>query len=142
MFGASWKMKLISLLGVALAYAILNQALSYMLSSPPMRFLATAVVSLTGYGHAAAEIDLKWYAPNATATNNLSQAIGGGGVYGFIYNSSVTPNKDYGIYNWCNMPHVRAEEYQKPSSEYKLQYVEVVSLNPRSMVRYQYSSFP
>ena len=68
-----------------------------------------------------------WFGPNATSINNLTQVIGGSGVYGFIYNSSRTPDSEYGTYNWCNMPHVRAKEYVKPADEFELQYVEVVS---------------
>ena len=70
-------------------------------------------------------IDLNWYPPNASAINSLASAINGSGVYGFTFNSSVTPGA-YGVYNWCNMPHVRSTEYPKASTEYVLEYVEVV----------------
>lgn len=100
---------------------------------PANIFIAAVAASLARHGKAASTIDLSWYAPNATSINDLSQVISGTGVYGFIYNSSATPAEEYGIYNSCNMPHVRATEYKKPSSEYKLQYVEVVSgLDPNS----------
>lgn len=89
-------------------------------------FTAALITGLAQNGQSA-DVDLNWYAPNATAINNLTQVIGGSGVYGFIYNSSTTPAERYGDYNWCNMPHVRATEYKKPSPEYSLQYVEVVS---------------
>jgi len=71
----------------------------------------------------------------------LSKVIAGSGVYGFIYNSSDVPAKAYGTYNWCNMPHVRATEYKKAPSEYKLQYVEVVSqvsVQERGIINKQY----
>lgn len=72
-------------------------------------------------------IALNWHAPNTTAVNNLSTVVNGSGVYGFVFNSSSTPAaQPYGTYNWCNMPHVRTQEYVKPSDEYKLKYVEVV----------------
>jgi len=75
----------------------------------------------------ASGIDLAWYAPNATAVNDLGKVVNGTGVYGFIFNSSVTPaTSGYGTYNWCNMPHVRPQEYVVPSREFKLEYVEVV----------------
>lgn len=135
-FGSSWRMKLISLLIFALAGAVLNERLPIMRSSLQMRFLAAASTSFTSYGHSAGVVDLNWYAPNATTINDLSQAVGGEGVYGFIYGTSFTPANEYGTYNWCNMPHVRATEYQKPSSEYGLQYVEVVSFDARSRVQY------
>lgn len=98
-----------------------------MRSNPRIGFMVAIAASLARHGKAASTADLGWYAPNATDINNLTTVIGGEGVYGFIYNSSNTPVDEYGIYNWCNMPHVRATEYKKPASEYKLQYVEVVS---------------
>jgi len=98
-----------------------------MRSHPRKSFLALVAASLARHSTAAPTVDLSWHAPNSTAINNLTSAIGSSGVYGFIYNSSATPADEYGIYNWCNMPHVRATEYKKPSPEYKLQYVEVVS---------------
>lgn len=69
----------------------------------------------------------QWQAPAQTDFNSLTKVLNGEGVYGFIYNSSITPDEKYGTYNWCNMPHVRIQEYVKPSSEFELQYVEVVS---------------
>lgn len=75
----------------------------------------------------ASQIDLGWHAPNATIINDLSSVINGTGVYGFIFNSSLTPaTSGYSTYNWCNMPHVRPQEYVVPPSEFKLEYVEVV----------------
>lgn len=75
------------------------------------------------------QIDLSWHAPNATHVNDLKSVINGTGIYGFIFNSSVTPaTSGYNTYNWCNMPHVRRQEYVVPPSEFKLEYVEVVSI--------------
>lgn len=70
---------------------------------------------------------LKWYPPSENKVNSLKGAIDGEGTYGFIFDSSVTPDEKYGTYNWCNMPHARKREYKKPEKEYELQYVEVVS---------------
>lgn len=75
-----------------------------------------------------ADPKLKWYPPNDNKVNSLSSAIDGEGTYGFIFDSSETPDEKYGTYNWCNMPHARKREYKKPSKEYELQYVEVVGL--------------
>jgi acid phosphatase len=50
------------------------------------------------------------YPPSSTNVNNLTFVLQGTGAPG-IFNSSTTPNKEYGIYNWCNMPHVRTREY-------------------------------
>lgn len=73
-------------------------------------------------------VDTSWHAPDSTIINNLDQALDGKGSYGFIYDTSNTPERDYGRYNWCNMPHVRKTEYPRASNEYELQYVEVVCL--------------
>lgn len=98
-----------------------------MRSNPRMNFMKAVAASLARHGMATPAVDLSWYAPNATGINNLTQVINGSGVYSFIFNSSDTTEHEYGIYNWCNMPHVRATEYPQASSEYELHYVEVVS---------------
>lgn len=125
--GGNLLTKLIPVIGILLLYRIIEQGLAAMRSNPRTSFIAAVAASLTRHGQAASTVDLSWHAPNATGINNLTEVIGGAGVYGFVYNSSQTPAGQYGVYNWCNMPHVRATEYQKPGSEYKLQYVEVVS---------------
>ncbi|KAE8450855.1 hypothetical protein EG329_005768 [Mollisiaceae sp. DMI_Dod_QoI] len=111
-----------------------------MRTNPRAGFLAAVAASLARHGKAAS-VDLGWYAPNATAINNLTQVVSGSGIYGFIYNNSNAPADEYGIYNWCNMPHVRKTEYQTPSSEYKLQYVEVIHRHHKRTV-YASNSFP
>jgi acid phosphatase len=74
-------------------------------------------------GKGAAE----WHAPSKGDVNDLDKALHSEGVYGFIFDSSHTPDEKYGTYNYCNMPHVRRKEYVKPDDEYELQYVELVS---------------
>lgn len=75
---------------------------------------------------ASRPVSLDWYRPNATTINNLTAVINGTGVFGFQF-SAVTPSDvPYQTYNWCNMPHVRPQEYTVLPSEYKLEYVEVV----------------
>ncbi|TRM58993.1 histidine phosphatase superfamily [Schizophyllum amplum] len=54
---------------------------------------------------------------------HLEFVLNGSGAPG-VYNSSQFA--DYGGYNWCNMPHVRATEYIIAPAEYKLAYVEVI----------------
>lgn len=71
--------------------------------------------------------ELQWYPPSSNRINNLTVALGSKGTDGFIYNTSHTPDDKYGIYNWCNMPHVRKREYEKAPDEYELVYVELVS---------------
>ncbi|KAK2459977.1 hypothetical protein APHAL10511_007983 [Amanita phalloides] len=65
------------------------------------------------------------YPPNQTQLNNYTFALNGTGAPG-IYNSSETPDNEYGIYNQCNMPHVRKREYKVLTEQYTLQYVEVI----------------
>src|SRR5215469_5738603 len=76
---------------------------------------------------ANSSVNLAWYAPSSTWLTNLNNVINGTRVYGFIFNSSTDPpGTQYGTYNWCNMPHVRPQEYKKADSEYQLEYVELV----------------
>lgn len=99
---------------------ILPAMLSPLLSLPLLAGLrmATAVSSVA---------DLSWYPPKNNSVNSLVSAINGTGIYGFVFNSSQTPSSlPYLTYNWCNMPHVRPQEYVKPSSEYSLKYVELI----------------
>jgi hypothetical protein len=77
---------------------------------------------------ASPSVDLSWYPSPITDVNSLSSLENNSAIYGFVFNSSTDPaGTGYGTYNWCNMPHVRSQEYKKPSSGYKLEYVEVVS---------------
>lgn len=58
--------------------------------------------------------------------NNLGQILNGTETNGFIFNSSQLPaGVEYGTYNWCNMPHVRKEEYVKADDDFQLFYVEM-----------------
>lgn len=84
-----------------------------LLSAFLFTFLARNVLAITHWS------------PHPTQINNWSWALNGSGAPG-IYNSSVTPDSEYGTYNWCNMPHVRSKEYKTPTGEYKLEYVEVI----------------
>lgn len=72
-------------------------------------------------------VNLAWHAPSNSWVTNLNDVINKTGVYGFIFDSSTNPpGTPYGTYNWCNMPHVRPQEYKKVDSEYQLEYVELV----------------
>ncbi|KAL8744360.1 MAG: hypothetical protein Q9190_003393 [Brigantiaea leucoxantha] len=99
--------------------------------------LATSIFTISGLSGLEAEnpdtfVDLSWHAPVSSRINNLSSAINGTGTYGFVFNSSTLPEEipyahNYlGVYNWCNMPHVRRSEYSKVNSSYVLEYVEVI----------------
>lgn len=85
-----------------------------------------------------------WHAPVSWEVNSLKSAIQGTGTYGFVFDSSTLPEDipygniifylfivpvaydHLGTYNWCNMPHVRRNEYPIVDSSYDLQYVEVI----------------
>lgn len=88
-------------------------------------------------------VDLSWYPPSQTLVNNLTNVVSDSttGVYGFIYDSSNTPDEAYGTYNWCNMPHVRASEYKVPPDEYELVYVELIHRHHKR-TPYAANSFP
>jgi hypothetical protein len=124
--GGSWISILIPVLGIVLLYRFISQEYFIMRMNPRATFMAAVAASLARHGKADSGVDLGWYAPKSTEINNLTQVIGGSGIYGWIYNSSQVADSEYGVYDWCNMPHVRATEYPEASSEYKLQYVEVV----------------
>ncbi|KAI1451232.1 phosphoglycerate mutase-like protein [Annulohypoxylon moriforme] len=90
---------------------------------------------------AAQNVDLGWYPPSNTSVNNLTAVLDNRGVYGFIFNTSDTPEAQYGTYNWCNMPHVRKSEYVKPAAEYRLRYVEVIQRHHKR-TPYASNAFP
>jgi hypothetical protein len=74
-------------------------------------------------------VDLRWNAPKKSWINDLGQVLNGTGTNGFVFNSSQLPaGTPYGTYNWCNMPHVRAQEYPRVSKGFELVYVEVLVL--------------
>jgi hypothetical protein len=77
-------------------------------------------------GNSNMTVDLSWYPPNSTWITNLTDVINGTGTHGFIFNGDEV--RQYGGYNWCNMPHVREQEYVRVDKEFELVYVEVVSL--------------
>ncbi|KAF1841638.1 cytochrome P450 [Cucurbitaria berberidis CBS 394.84] len=82
---------------------------------------ATTVVAANG------TVDLGWHAPKKSWINDLGQVLNGTGTNGFVFGGSELPKGvKYGTYNWCNMPHVRKEEYPVAAKEYDLVYVEVI----------------
>ncbi|KAI0966112.1 histidine phosphatase superfamily [Xylaria arbuscula] len=86
-------------------------------------------------------VDVRWYPPKNTSINDLDSALHGSGVYGFIFNSSDTPDSEYGTYNWCNMPHVRKEEYIRAATGFELRYVEVIQRHHKR-TPYASNAFP
>ncbi|OIW25799.1 histidine acid phosphatase [Coniochaeta ligniaria NRRL 30616] len=88
-----------------------------------------------------AAVDLTWHAPAQSLINNLTNVVSTTGVYGFIYNTSATPASDYGVYNWCNMPHVREDIYPVAPPDYDLAYVELIHRHHKR-TPYASNSFP
>jgi acid phosphatase len=85
-----------------------------------------ASLATTAAAQNASKVDLGWYAPKKSWVNDLDQVLNSTGTNGFVFNSSQLPaGVEYGTYNWCNMPHVRKEEYVKVDDEFELVYVEV-----------------
>ncbi|KAI0381649.1 phosphoglycerate mutase-like protein [Hypomontagnella monticulosa] len=104
--------------------------------SQPVLLISSVVTVALGQ-----KVDLAWYPPSNTSINNLETVLNGQGVYGFIFNTSETPDAQYGTYNWCNMPHVRKPEYKKPAKGYKLEYVEVIQRHHKR-TPYASNAFP
>lgn len=71
-------------------------------------------------------VDNSWHPPESSAINDLDRNLDSDGVFGFIFDSSLTPDDRYGQYNYCNMPHIRKREYTVAPDEYELVYVEMV----------------
>ncbi|KAH8823131.1 histidine phosphatase [Flagelloscypha sp. PMI_526] len=92
-----------------------------MLAQSSLSFFSTFLMS--SVLHEVSNAAVVYYPPANTTISNLTFALHGSGRPG-IYNSSQSAN--YGEYNWCNMPHVRREEYQPANSSFKLQYIEVI----------------
>lgn len=97
-------------------------------------YVPVALLPVISWAHSAAtcsspSVDLSWYPSPSTDVNSLSSLENSSGIYGFVFNSSTDLARvPYGTYNWCNMPHVRTQEYMEAPSGYKLEYVEVVSI--------------
>lgn len=123
----------------AIAFTVLTVSASYVLLDmwhTKILSVSTITASLLATVHgqisscpAPASANTAWYSPNQTQINSLGSVLNGTGVYGFVFNGSMTPSSEpYSTYNWCNAPHTRAQEYVRPNSSFKLEYVEVVSL--------------
>lgn len=122
-YNKSWHQALIYAVFGAITCAVVILATNMLL----ILLSSVALVASASSQDAGVAVDLSWHAPNNTQINSLSSVINGIGIYNFIFNSSVDPaGVNYGDYNWCNMPHVRAQEYVQPSSDYELVYVEVI----------------
>jgi hypothetical protein len=127
--GVLYTTGVVILIAVSLSFISLGDHLSEMLLHAGHVLLTFAGLGLSQSTNGGNEtVDLSWHPSKQTHLNNLTAVVNGDGVYGFIYNSSDTLDELYGVYNWCNMPHVRKREYVKAPKEYELVFVEVVRL--------------
>lgn len=78
---------------------------------PVMRFISSLWVFFGIAASYAEAVDVVHFPPDQTEINNLTFILNTNEPFG-IFNSSHTPDDIYGIYNWCNMPHVRTREYK------------------------------
>ncbi|OAX77970.1 hypothetical protein ACJ72_07725 [Emergomyces africanus] len=107
----------------------------------PRLSLWLPLLSALALSQPSVAVDVSWHPPKSTEINDLDGLLNTTGVYGFIFDTSKTPDKAYGTYNWCNMPHVRKTEYKVPPKEYKLQYVEVIHRHHKR-TPYSSNTFP
>ncbi|KAI9149144.1 Chitinase [Paramyrothecium foliicola] len=128
---------------VVFGLSVASCALLFGTMSPSWKFpaAALAIFSHVRPGAVAQAVDIDWHAPAKTDINDLDKVLSAKGVYGWIYDSSETPDDKYGTYNWCNMPHVRSKEYVKAKDEFKLQYVEVIHRHHKR-TPYSSNAFP
>jgi hypothetical protein len=96
--------------------------------------ISISATSITIHDGTVVEIDVSHYPPATSAINTLDKALNLDGSYGFLFNGSDSGIGQYGRYNYCNMPHVRRQEYVKPDPEYRLYYAELVSWTPPSSI--------
>lgn len=109
----------------AVAIAMVLQLTAVLFPAYLLPVLATSAAAQPA--SSSPKVDLSWHAPKSTWITDLNSVINGTGVHGFIFNSSTLPKgTKYGTYNWCNMPHVRRQEYPVADRKYELEYVEVV----------------
>lgn len=139
--GSPWAGKAVLILGILLLVHTFFEQLDIMRASKESISWVVAATAISRHGVLGSTLSSQnavsttsnttlgpaWYPPNATRINNLESAVNTTGIYGFIYNNSYPTDTPYGTYNWCNMPHVRSQEYPRVSDDYNLKYVELVS---------------
>ena len=99
----------------------------------PMLPLAASKLSPSQAVLATQDASSSWHPPANTEINDHARAVDGTGskakkiVPWTGAGASEQPQGwQYGEYNYCNMPHVRAEEYVKKGEEFELVFVEVI----------------
>ncbi|KAK4986654.1 hypothetical protein LTR50_005181 [Elasticomyces elasticus] len=111
----------------ALTVAIYISVVMHFSPSKDPLFASLPFAGTLAHAAGTSSVDLNWHPPAVSSINDLAKVINGTGVNGFVFNSSVLPaGVPYGTYNWCNMPHVRPQEYLQVDESYVLEYVEVI----------------
>ena len=87
-------------------------SLSLLYRQDPANMLSLVVPVALATSAMAASVDMSVfgprYPPKSNAFSSIEDLLKGSGAPG-IYNSSSVPDGSYGVYNWCNMPHVRGQ---------------------------------
>ncbi|KAI5309849.1 hypothetical protein KEM55_002283 [Ascosphaera atra] len=99
----------------------------------------------------AKNVSTSWYPPKLTKVNKLNAVLNGTSTDGFIFKSSITPDREYGKYNRYNMPHVRPadidERYRYNDimfgrREFSEQYIWGEEAQSQHCYRYASTAFP
>ena len=85
--------------------------MSLILTPPCYNYRLLVLVAILITTSLSVSTQVVHYPPTSSNLNNLTFVLNGSGAPG-IFDSSDTPEKEYGVYNWCNMPHVRTQEYK------------------------------
>lgn len=130
---------LLTVLTVGVTFAMLVRILQFVLPVlPVLPFLASSMLSpaspQSGMPFLPSDVDSRWHAPASTEINDHSRALDGSGPMAkkFVPKSDAGASGqpegwEYGVYNYCNMPHVRKQEYvRKDSAQWELMSVEVI----------------
>jgi len=115
---------------ISITFAMFSKILQFTM---PMLPLGIAELTPSQAILATQDATSNWHPPADTAINDHARAIDGTGLMA----KKVVPwtgagvseqpqGWEYGEYNYCNMPHVRAQEYVKKGEEFELLFVEVI----------------
>jgi len=115
---------------ISISFAMLSKILQFTMPmlplATPKNFNAQAVLASQASNSA-------WRSPLDTDINDHARAMDGTGPkakrvvpWTDAGASKLPPGWEYGDYNYCNMPHVRANEYVKKGDDFELVFVEAI----------------
>lgn len=137
-----------TILTVGITFAVFVKVLQVTLPALPDLYslLTTSTSGHTLFGKDYSGPD--WHAPRGTDINDLSKAFDGTGPMArkIVPKTSAGASEqpegwDYADYNYCNMPHVTKEEYEKKGDEFELVFVEVIQRHHKR-TPYATNTFP